>query len=232
MLGGGKFGHGFVSAGLSKALSPMADTGHLFTDGLVNAAIGGTVSEITGGDFGNGAVMAATQYAFNALAQAAVAPIPAHESNDPRALTRAIRGFERQIATHEIRLSEYLKDPLSKDNTGRLGRAISNNQIGLIKEIITTRINGLNGQIANFKNQIQLRQTQLVRISIGQSAQAMQQSIAGNSGARVVAAESAIGYLAGRAAFLAGATIGLMLMPSNIFEGPRCEMSCYPPPKK
>lgn len=41
----------------------------MFTDGLVNAAIGGTVSEITGGDFGNGAVMAATQYAFNQLSQ-------------------------------------------------------------------------------------------------------------------------------------------------------------------
>lgn len=74
MLGGGKFGHGFVSAGLSKALSPLADTDHLFRDGLVNAAIGGTVSEITGGDFGNGAVMAATQYAFNAIARRARAP--------------------------------------------------------------------------------------------------------------------------------------------------------------
>ena len=69
VLGGGKFGHGFVSAGLSKALSPLADTGDVFSDGLVNAAIGGTVSEITGGDFGNGAVMAATQYAFNQLSQ-------------------------------------------------------------------------------------------------------------------------------------------------------------------
>ena len=70
VLGGGKFGHGFVSAGLSKALSPLADTGYVAADGAINAAIGGTVSEITGGDFANGAVMAATQYAFNALAQA------------------------------------------------------------------------------------------------------------------------------------------------------------------
>jgi len=69
VLSGGKFGHGFISAGLSKALSPLADTGDAFNDGLMNAAIGGTVSEITGGDFANGAAMAATQYAFNQLAQ-------------------------------------------------------------------------------------------------------------------------------------------------------------------
>ena len=76
VLGGGKFGHGFISAGLSKALSPLADTGHLFRDGLVNAVIGGTVSEITGGDFANGAAMAATQYAFNELASRAWTGIP------------------------------------------------------------------------------------------------------------------------------------------------------------
>lgn len=67
-LNGGKFGHGFVSAGLNKVLSPLASTDSLAANGAINVAIGGTVSEITGGDFANGAVMAAMQYAFNALA--------------------------------------------------------------------------------------------------------------------------------------------------------------------
>jgi RHS repeat-associated protein len=68
-LGGGSFGHGFVSAGLNKALSPLAEGHAFFTSGLIEAAIGGTISEITGGDFANGAALAATQYAFNALTQ-------------------------------------------------------------------------------------------------------------------------------------------------------------------
>lgn len=71
VLGGGKFGHGFVSAGLNKVLSPLASTDSLAANGAINVAIGGTVSEITGGDFANGAAMAAMQYAFNQLAQAA-----------------------------------------------------------------------------------------------------------------------------------------------------------------
>jgi hypothetical protein len=76
LLGVGKFGHGFVSAGLGKALSPLADGHGLITTGLINAAIGGTISEITGGDFANGAVMAATQYAFNALANQVMTGVP------------------------------------------------------------------------------------------------------------------------------------------------------------
>ncbi len=67
MLGGGKFGHGFVSAGLNKALSPLAETKNDFVNGVMNAAIGGSVSEITGGDFANGAAMAAAQFAYNKL---------------------------------------------------------------------------------------------------------------------------------------------------------------------
>jgi RHS repeat-associated protein len=87
VLGGGKFGHGFISAGLGKALSPLANTGDPVGDGLINAAIGGTISEITGGDFANGAAMAATQYAFNALTAAQRAATLAANKEVERAAT-------------------------------------------------------------------------------------------------------------------------------------------------
>ena len=73
-LQGGKFGHGFVSAGLSKALGPTYKGigGDTFMIDNINVAevvvagtIGGTISKITGGKFANGAVSAAMGNLFN-----------------------------------------------------------------------------------------------------------------------------------------------------------------------
>jgi hypothetical protein len=75
-MNGGDFGHGMLSAGLSKVIG-IGVAG--MTEGLGNglgatsfkvaiqAIAGGTVSEATGGDFANGAVSAAMQFAFNEL---------------------------------------------------------------------------------------------------------------------------------------------------------------------
>ena len=52
---GGKFGHGFVSAGLGAALGGRIKTGNAYANVLVSAVIGGTVSKLTGGKFANGA---------------------------------------------------------------------------------------------------------------------------------------------------------------------------------
>lgn len=71
-LQGGKFGHGFFSAGLTKA----ANVNGMIPDGAgelswdiarvaTAAVIGGTISEITGGKFANGATTAAFAQAFN-----------------------------------------------------------------------------------------------------------------------------------------------------------------------
>lgn len=67
VLQGGKFGHGFASAGLGEALSPVTmrvggSPGRTFVIGVV---VGGTSSVIAGGKFGNGATTAAFQWAFN-----------------------------------------------------------------------------------------------------------------------------------------------------------------------
>ncbi|MDZ7924334.1 MAG: hypothetical protein U5M23_09755, partial [Marinagarivorans sp.] len=77
VLQGGKFGHGFVSAGFSKLTTPLVlDMGNTFAEGFASAMVGGTVSEMTGGKFANGATTAAFLYAFNAATSAVV---DAHE---------------------------------------------------------------------------------------------------------------------------------------------------------
>jgi len=68
-LQGGKFGHGFVSAGFSEAASPIvASRGGPISQGTAAAVIGGTASAMTGGKFANGAMTAAMSYAFGEMA--------------------------------------------------------------------------------------------------------------------------------------------------------------------
>lgn len=69
---GGKFGHGFLSAGITKgAGGAFLPGGSNLTAGqvaggtVVSALIGGTVSELTGGKFANGARTGAMQYLLN-----------------------------------------------------------------------------------------------------------------------------------------------------------------------
>ena len=70
MLQGGKFGHGFASAGLTQAFSGAIDgidEGTPFSSKriLAAAAVGGTASKATGGKFANGALTGAFSRAFN-----------------------------------------------------------------------------------------------------------------------------------------------------------------------
>lgn len=64
-LQGGNFGHGFLSAGATQAVSPMIEGMPAPAQFVASAAVGGTVSEATGGSFANGAVTAAFQFLFN-----------------------------------------------------------------------------------------------------------------------------------------------------------------------
>ncbi|SDB45918.1 RHS repeat-associated core domain-containing protein [Pseudidiomarina indica] len=57
-LYGGKFGHGFWSAGLGNASSGQYST-NASTQVIVSAVVGGTISKLTGGKFANGAFNAA-----------------------------------------------------------------------------------------------------------------------------------------------------------------------------
>lgn len=65
-LQGGKFGHGFISAGLTKGAQVAGMISDKLIQGALQSAIlGGTISKITGGKFANGAITAAFQFAMN-----------------------------------------------------------------------------------------------------------------------------------------------------------------------
>ncbi|MBQ4849790.1 RHS repeat-associated core domain-containing protein [Pseudoalteromonas sp. MMG012] len=73
VLQGGKFGHGFVSAGVTKYAGNFIQIqfsgdglGDIIGGTLASAVVGGTVSKISGGKFANGARTAAYQYLYNA----------------------------------------------------------------------------------------------------------------------------------------------------------------------
>ena len=67
VIQGGKFGHGFVSAGLTKAATPrILSFDNVVAESVASAVVGGTASEITGGKFANGAATGALMYAANA----------------------------------------------------------------------------------------------------------------------------------------------------------------------
>ncbi|WP_194756338.1 hypothetical protein [Aliidiomarina indica] len=65
-LQGGKFVHGFVSAGITKGAQVHGVVpDNLVSGTIVSAIVGGTVSELTGGKFRNGAVTGAFQFVMN-----------------------------------------------------------------------------------------------------------------------------------------------------------------------
>lgn len=68
-LQGGRFGHGFVSAGLSAVINPaIAEHVHnVVAGGIASTISGGTISAVTGGKFANGAITSAFEYSFNDL---------------------------------------------------------------------------------------------------------------------------------------------------------------------
>ena len=72
---GGKFGNGFVSAGLTMSIMGNMDLSDRSTSAIIGrtliaGVVGGTISEITGGKFANGAITAAMAHLFNAESHA------------------------------------------------------------------------------------------------------------------------------------------------------------------
>jgi len=71
-LSGGKFGNGFVTAGLTKGFGGAflpggrgLEANEIARGTIISAVIGGTTSVISGGKFANGAITASYQYLFN-----------------------------------------------------------------------------------------------------------------------------------------------------------------------
>lgn len=65
LVGGGKFGHGFVSAGVMGTVG--AKLGHGFGGTMAKMVLGGTISKATGGKFANGAAFAAFSMAVQGI---------------------------------------------------------------------------------------------------------------------------------------------------------------------
>ena len=79
VLQGGKFGHGFASAGLTAAASTFNNSNYIHKNSngfswrrvAIGAAIGGTASKLSGGKFANGAATAAFASLISSAANAA-----------------------------------------------------------------------------------------------------------------------------------------------------------------
>lgn len=71
IMQGGKFGHSFASAGLTKAFTTTVDLGTApghdarIARTIIAATAGGTISKFSGGKFANGAMTAAMAHTFN-----------------------------------------------------------------------------------------------------------------------------------------------------------------------
>jgi RHS repeat-associated protein len=117
MLEGGRFGHGFVSAGFGALLGPAeADGGdNAFVSGLGAAVIGGTTSAIAGGSFANGALTAAFAKALH------------HASAEPLDVVGSVDRSEGASSNFVVYKVESLaSDPGEDliDFTARAGKAL------------------------------------------------------------------------------------------------------------
>ena len=71
-LSGGKFGHGFFAAGITKGVGTSLNTHHnngVMSGTIINIVVGGTASVVSGGKFANGAISGAYQSLFNAYSK-------------------------------------------------------------------------------------------------------------------------------------------------------------------
>lgn len=117
VINGGKFGNGFVSAGVVKGLggaflpggNELVDTPDMIKNTVISAVIGGTASVLTGGKFGNGAQTGAMQYMLN---QAAGKVLSQQASRGRKALDALIKkhGLRK---TDIIAANAYLKTDMS-----------------------------------------------------------------------------------------------------------------------
>lgn len=110
VLQGGKFGHGFASAGMSKLFAPViggingwqTDGGISIQQTLVAAIIGGTASVMTGGKFANGAVTGAMVNLFN--------------QNDILSARREMAAYKSMGSQYSARQAQGLADTQAQIN--------------------------------------------------------------------------------------------------------------------
>ena len=97
---GGKFGHGFWSAGISSKLAPgiQNNVSNSYASVAIHAIVGGTISKATGGKFANGAYSAAFASALReALASASRTGVGSSSEAETDATKQNREAFEARI---------------------------------------------------------------------------------------------------------------------------------------
>ena len=143
-LQGGKFGHGFVSAGVTKGVLGALGGGGFVERLALHAVVGGTVSDATGGKFANGAKTAAFQFLFNEMSGEAAKSAQknywgkiakASKMESERIAAMSPKAFAEEFGTYyglDIDKSELLYDV-------KLGVA----KMGLVTDLMAVNANAL-----------------------------------------------------------------------------------------
>jgi len=148
VLRGGKFGHGFVSAGVGgltgSQLQGLGDFGRI----VGSAIVGGTVSEVTGGKFANGAAYGAFAAAVAIVGERAAPQTAADESARHNSIEK-IKSLPDSVADRQAIYDEGLEaaqaQGLTVDGTKitpKLGIIHLRNRAGL-SENFTTKAGAL-----------------------------------------------------------------------------------------
>ena len=117
-LQGGKFAHGFASAGFSEAAGPLTEGIQSdFLRGAAHALIGGSASSLSGGKFANGAVTGAMSFAFNQLAHGAARRAAQNRLSLANARMLANGGFNAFESADDAAIFWH-------ENVGSLGRDV------------------------------------------------------------------------------------------------------------
>lgn len=118
-LQGGSFGHGFVSAGLSKAITPtvVGSVDSPFAQGALVGLVGGTISHLTGGDFANGGATAAMAFAFNHYFSTSHMRAEGGGSTENRVPVKT-SAAKKTNPTHVTKFFDDLHGPISEMATG------------------------------------------------------------------------------------------------------------------
>ena len=118
-LNGGKFGHGFFSAGVTKGLGGAylpagsdLSAGEVAYGTFTSMVIGGTASVISGGKFENGAKTAAMQYLYNQLGKV-------NYSKIWKDVTRTLSDYWGGVKSQEI---EVFRGALNTEGVHRLSQ--------------------------------------------------------------------------------------------------------------
>jgi hypothetical protein len=122
-LQGGKFGHGFISAGLMKGVGKIGTSATLGRT-LIQAIAGGTISRLTGGKFGNGAITSAIQYLVNETAKTLQEK---YNENIQKAVKFVDKAIEKKLVTpptdklYKVKSVTYSEELYSDDGKPAYG---------------------------------------------------------------------------------------------------------------